>query len=225
MASTVRVPVNPVQYGASVTIPTVRKSIMIDALFFMRISKIHNLDGISFEYYCASLLKKNGFHGVKVTQASGDDGIDIIASKKHKKYGFQCKRYSGTVGNKAVQEAYSGKAIYGCDAAVVLTNSTFTKAAIDAAGKLGVELWDNDVLMKLVRRRHPSSYSVKKLRRKYEHKTHKAENKTHRRQKRKNRRLNKYAVLVIILLFAGIFVYFNYASLLNVISELRRYIV
>ena len=86
------------------------------------------MDGHEYEYACAQYLKRNGFTKVQVTKASGDQGIDIIATKE-KKYGIQCKYYSGAVGNKAVQEAYAGSKFYGCDVAVVMTNNTFTKSA------------------------------------------------------------------------------------------------
>lgn len=105
--------------------------------------------GLEFEEYCASILSKNGFEQVKVTQASGDQGIDITAYSQGVKYGFQCKFYSNPVGNKAVQEAFAGKEFYKCHVAVVLTNNSFTKSAVDLANSLGVVLWDGAVLKKL----------------------------------------------------------------------------
>ncbi len=98
------------------------------------------LSGREFEEYCAAYLRKNGYKNVVVTKGSGDQGIDIIAEKKGLRYGFQCKYYSTPLGNKPIQEAYAGKAIYDCDVAVVMTNSTFTKGAIEAADLTGVRL-------------------------------------------------------------------------------------
>ena len=65
-------------------------------------------DGFEFEKRCAAFLKTKGYHKITVTPPSGDQGIDIIAYKSGLKYGIQCKYYSAPVGNKAVQEAYSG---------------------------------------------------------------------------------------------------------------------
>lgn len=45
------------------------------------------MDGHEYEYACAQYLKRNGFTKVQVTKASGDQGIDIIATKG-KKYGM-----------------------------------------------------------------------------------------------------------------------------------------
>ena len=47
------------------------------------------MDGHEYEYACAQYLKRNEFTKVQVTKASGDQGIDIIATKG-KKYGIQC---------------------------------------------------------------------------------------------------------------------------------------
>ena len=113
---------------------------------------IDKMDGHDFEEYCAALLRKNDFYYVEVTQGSGDQGIDIIAHKGGKKYGIQCKRYASKIGNKAVQEVHAGKAIYHCDVGVVLTNSFFTKSAIDLAKATNVVLWDRRKLLELIQK-------------------------------------------------------------------------
>ena len=106
------------------------------------------MEGHEFEYFCSNLLRKRGFSRVQVTQGSGDYGIDIIAWKNGVKYGIQCKRYSGTVGWHAVEEAYAGAVYYGCDKAVVITNSQFTKQAVNGAERIGVFLWDKNWIEK-----------------------------------------------------------------------------
>ena len=116
-------------------------------------SKKHNIDidimtGEQFEEYCADILRSIGFRSVTLTKHSQDHGADIIATKGMQKYIIQCKRYSSAVGNKAIQEAYSAKAIYGGNVALVLTSNYFTKQAIEDAQKLSVELWDRDILLR-----------------------------------------------------------------------------
>lgn len=102
----------------------------------------YDMDGYQYEKMCAQFLAENGFSNISVTPGSGDQGIDIIAYKEGKKYGVQCKYYTGSVGNKAIQEAYAGAAFYSCDVAMVITNATFSKPAGALASKLGVELID-----------------------------------------------------------------------------------
>lgn len=108
------------------------------------------MDGHDFEYYCADILKKNGFSNVEVTQGSGDHGIDILADKDDISYAIQCKCYSSNIGNAAVQQAHTGKSIYHKDIAVVLTNQYFTAQAKEEADVLGVKLWDRDKLQELI---------------------------------------------------------------------------
>lgn len=101
------------------------------------------ISGQQYERMCAKKLKKHGFSNIRVTKGSGDQGIDIIAHMNGKKYGIQCKYYSFPVGNHAVQEAYAGAKYHDCNVAVVMTNSSFTKSAIELAKKTDVLLWDN----------------------------------------------------------------------------------
>ena len=108
------------------------------------------MNGHQFEYFCADVLRKNGFKNVEVTQGSGDHGIDILAEKYGITYAIQCKCYSDNVGNSAVQQAHTGKSLYHRDIAVVLTNQYFTSQAKEEAFTLGVKLWDRDKLNELI---------------------------------------------------------------------------
>lgn len=101
-----------------------------------------HMDGHDFEYYCAELLRRNGFSDVEVTRGSGDQGVDVLAYRNGKKYAIQCKNYSSALSNKPVQEVNAGKVFYGCDIGVVMTNSTFTSGAKSLAAATGVLLWD-----------------------------------------------------------------------------------
>lgn len=108
------------------------------------------MNGHEFEAFCAELLKKNGFRNVTKTKGSGDQGIDILAKKGNVSYGIQCKCYSSKVGNKAVQEVFSGKAYYNLQIGVVLTNNYFTPSAINLAEKNGILLWNRQKLISLI---------------------------------------------------------------------------
>lgn len=101
------------------------------------------MTGLEYEHHVARYLTGRGYHGVKVTKGSGDYGVDVIAHRHGKKYAVQCKLYSGSVGLSAVQEAVAGKAMYNCDSAMVVTNSTFTRAAHELAKANGVILIEN----------------------------------------------------------------------------------
>lgn len=110
------------------------------------------MNGFEFEDYCACVLNNNGFENVRLTRGRGDYGIDILAEMNDITYAIQCKCYSGSVSNKAVQEAFSGKSFYGCMVAAVLTNSYFTPAAKETARRTSVLLWDRDFLDGLIKK-------------------------------------------------------------------------
>lgn len=114
------------------------------------ISSIDHMDGHKFEYFCADILKKNGFVKVSVTPGSGDMGVDILAEKEGVKYAVQCKNYESSLGNKPIQEITAGKNYYKCHVGVVMTNSHFTPGAIELANANGILLWDRSVVQKMM---------------------------------------------------------------------------
>lgn len=115
-----------------------------------KIEEIDGMDGHAFEHWCADLLAKNGFTDVTVTQASGDQGVDIVAVKDGVHYAIQCKCYSSDLGNTPVQEVYAGKEMYSCQVGVVMTNRHFTAGAKQLAEKTRVLLWDRDKLSEML---------------------------------------------------------------------------
>lgn len=106
--------------------------------------------GYDFEEYVAGLLEELGFEEVEITNPSRDFGADILAYKGDKKYAFQCKLYSDTVGLYAVQEVYAAKAYYNCDIAIAVTNSKFSSSAQELAEATQVLLWDREKLTDLL---------------------------------------------------------------------------
>jgi restriction system protein len=100
------------------------------------------MEGHDFEYYCADILRANGFLDVEVTKGSGDFGADILAEKDGITYAVQCKCYDKPIGVKAVQEVYAGRDFYDRMVGVVMTNQYFTQPAVELAQKLNILLWD-----------------------------------------------------------------------------------
>lgn len=111
------------------------------------IGEIDHMDGITYEKYLEALFEKLGYR-VERTQYVGDYGADLITSKDGIKTVIQAKRYKQKVGIKAIQEAVAAKGKYGCSEAMVVTNSFYTKAAIELAKANRVELWNRNHLVK-----------------------------------------------------------------------------
>lgn len=104
------------------------------------LSEISNLSkGMNYENECKILLEQNGWN-VSFTPISNDNGADLVATKGIIKIVIQCKNYSGTVGNAAIQEVYSAKSYYKADKALVVSENGFTSAASDLANNLRVTL-------------------------------------------------------------------------------------
>lgn len=106
------------------------------------------IDGFEFEKWVADRLNDNGWVAY-ATQGSGDQGVDVIATREDMTIGIQCKRYSGSVGNKAVQEIYAGAQHMGLERSVVVSNSKYTKSAIELAKTTGTLLISDDALSDL----------------------------------------------------------------------------
>ena len=98
-----------------------------------------DLLGENHVIHCESILREAGWN-VEQTQASNDQGVDLIAQIEDLEVCIQCKRYSNPVGNKAVQEVIAGKAFYNGTHAVVVSNAGFTKAAKNLAESADVLL-------------------------------------------------------------------------------------
>ncbi len=115
-------------------------------LLHSTLKKIDQMDGVKFEEYLMYQFKKKGYR-VQMTPISGDFGADLVLKRRRKKYVIQAKRYSGSVGIKAVQEIIGAKQYYGIDNGMVITNSYFTKAAKELAEASDITLWGRDEIV------------------------------------------------------------------------------
>jgi len=113
------------------------------------LSGVDLMTGTEFEKYVVVLLESRGFAARHVGKA-GDQGVDIVAEKDAIRYAVQTKRYGEPVTNKAVQEVVTGKAIYQCIEAMVVTTSKFNPSAREAAQANRVQLVDRDVLVEWI---------------------------------------------------------------------------
>lgn len=117
----------------------------------LEIGAVDRMDGLEFERFTAQIYANLGYN-VKVTQAAGDFGADVIAHKNGKTTAIQCKRYSGVVGITAVQEVIGSLAYYKADQGAVITNNYFTDAAKALAKSNHIELIDREGLKKLMKK-------------------------------------------------------------------------
>ena len=88
-----------------------------------------------------------GYSAIK-TKGSGDFGADLILNHS---ISVQCKLYKSPVGLHALQEVYSSMARYKTNSAWVITNSTFTRQAVEYAKDDKIRLIDRESLNQLTR--------------------------------------------------------------------------
>lgn len=111
--------------------------------------------GTDFETFLVEVFRELAYQ-VETTRVTGDHGVDLILSKAAHRIAIQAKGYPNTsVGNSAIQEAYSGMAIYKCSRCAVVTNSYFTAHARDAASRLNCLLIEQAQIEDLVRGKIP----------------------------------------------------------------------
>lgn len=114
-----------------------------------RINEVDKMTGEEFEQFLAAFFKKRGYK-VSLTAQSGDYGADLILKDGRETIVVQAKRYSGTVGVKAVQEIIGAVRMYEASEAWVVTNNYFTKQAVNLADMNDVYLINRDQLIDLL---------------------------------------------------------------------------
>ena len=92
-----------------------------------------------FERLCSEELERLGWI-TRIPTGGADQGVDVEAILGGRKLVVQCKLYGKAVGNKAVQEAISGRAFSKADFAAVVAPNGFTRSAQELAMKTNVLL-------------------------------------------------------------------------------------
>lgn len=108
----------------------------------LRFESVRAMSGAQFELYVAALLRAMG-HDTKVLGGSGDQGVDLIMDYSGERVAVQCKNYAKPVGNKPVQEVFTGAKHHRCQQAWVVAPAGFTSGAFALARSVGVKLFDS----------------------------------------------------------------------------------
>jgi restriction system protein len=115
------------------------------------IQEVDAFSGEKFEFYLKKLFEDLGYLKIQTTQKTRDFGVDLIMYDiQGKKIVIQAKRYKGTVGIDAINEAVGTRLPEEADEVWVVTNSYFTKPAIQHANKNRVKLINRDQLIDLI---------------------------------------------------------------------------
>lgn len=116
-------------------------------------SSLKSMTGIEFEALIELLLVNMGLD-VRITKATGDGGIDLVAYSNESffkgKYIIQCKRWSGAVGEPIIRDLYGVIMAERANKGILITTSYFTDQAIQFAEGKNIELIGYDALRKLL---------------------------------------------------------------------------
>jgi restriction system protein len=116
----------------------------------MRLSKLQKMDPIAFEAFVGKQFRKMGAR-VEDTQASADEGVDLILRKGRRMAVVQCKRYQGSVGQPVVRDLYGVMRHMSADEAYLVTTGTITRAARRWAEDKPIHLVDGHRLVEWAR--------------------------------------------------------------------------
>lgn len=112
--------------------------------------------GVEYEFFIADMLRDDGWD-IQMTPGSGDQGADVIATKSKFRVAIQCKLWSSTVGNASVQEVYTAKGFYKCDAGLVVSNAVYSRSARLAATSLSIPLVHHNYILSVMNNMLPES--------------------------------------------------------------------
>ena len=100
------------------------------------VDEVSRMTGRQFEEFLARLFSRMSYRDITLTPTTNDQGGDLLClTPSGARAVIQAKRWKGSVGNRAVQELLGAMLNYGRTEGMVVTNSTFTKAARELAMK------------------------------------------------------------------------------------------
>ncbi|MHB8398034.1 MAG: restriction endonuclease [Candidatus Limnocylindrales bacterium] len=107
-----------------------------------------------FEKWTGQLLPHLGYRDVRVVGGRGDLGVDIRAvDPQGRTVGIQCKRYSDSRINSRDMQLFFGMLVHHrLEHGIFVTTSAFTDAARALARDHDIELFDREILARLLTR-------------------------------------------------------------------------
>ena len=122
-------------------------------------SNFSELNTREFEEFIADLFRRMGYNVQLLTHGS-DYGGGVLAQKNSDKILVQCKklREEYNAGNQDVQKTLASMWKYKANKSVLITTSDFTAQAHEQAKDTPIELWNKDILHKVVEKYYLSGH-------------------------------------------------------------------
>lgn len=149
-------------YNYEYTIETIVLGMIIMIFVIMSIKQYHNkklldsgintvdkMSGKQFEEFLLAHFKNLGYKG-HTTPITNDYGADLVVEKDKERIVIQAKRWQSKVKIEAIQQIAAAIQYYKANKGMVITNSFFTKNAVQLAESNNIELWDRNKLIKIM---------------------------------------------------------------------------
>ena len=111
-----------------------------------------NLDGINnsdLTFYCALLLRRVGFSGVRLVIADEEtQSKDVLAEKNTESYLLHCEQNLEEA-DSVFEKVLSAKSRFDARRAILVINSAASVESVNSAEENGIELWDRAKLTQL----------------------------------------------------------------------------
>ncbi|MHA2245309.1 MAG: restriction endonuclease [Candidatus Hodarchaeales archaeon] len=113
----------------------------------MDLDRVANMDRLAFENFLEGLFRTRGYRTENI-QHSRNHTVNLMIIQGVTKLGVQVKRYNpkNMIDKDVLIQLKQEKNFNECDNLMVVTTSYFTRPAVEYAKKVGIELWDRDVL-------------------------------------------------------------------------------
>lgn len=141
--------VRQADYDRAKGVLTRLRRVLGDVRYDLLATNWRDLRDVPFEDFLVRVFRSLGYQ-VRTTKRTGDQGVDLIATRGGRALAVQAKGYAGSVGNDAVQQAHTGMVFYRCDECAVITNSRFTRGARTLAARVRCVLIDGDQIPALI---------------------------------------------------------------------------
>lgn len=106
------------------------------------------LDGWAFEKEVAKVFRLDGYEA-NVTRGSNDGGIDVNLYKNGQHTIVQCKNHRSAIGPAPIRDLFGVLKSVGAARAIIVSQTAYTKGAVDFASKHGIELMTIDDLIEI----------------------------------------------------------------------------
>lgn len=106
------------------------------------------LDGWAFEKEVAKVFRLEGYEA-NVTRGSNDGGIDINLYKNGQRTVVQCKNHRAAISPAPIRDLFGVLTSVSASRAIMVSQTAYTRGAVDFASKHGIELMTIDDLIEI----------------------------------------------------------------------------